>query len=121
MCTAQFVNFAAAASGQSLTVDDFWSNPLCMQYYKNLVSFWLNHPNKLANGLQFKVLRQSGVSSSHSNQMVLCNILGAFVMWHAAAGEHRSGDAHANTHWRSTVSNLPTMSMLQPSGLSPHY
>ena len=26
-----------------------------MQYYKNLVSFWLNHPNKLANGLQFKV------------------------------------------------------------------
>ena len=55
-CTAlQFVNFAAQASGQSLTVDDFWSNPLCMQYYKNLVSFWLNHPNKLANGLQFKV------------------------------------------------------------------
>ena len=56
LCTApQFVNFAAQASGQSLTVDDFWSNPLCMQYYKNLVSFWLNHPNKLANGLQFKV------------------------------------------------------------------
>ena len=54
-CVVQFVNFAAQASGQSLTVDDFWSNPLCMQYYKNLVSFWLNHPNKLNNGLQFKV------------------------------------------------------------------
>ena len=25
-----------------------------MQYYKNLVSFWLNHPNSLNNGLQFK-------------------------------------------------------------------
>ena len=30
-----------------------------MQYYKNLVSFWLNHPNSLNNGLQFKASRIS--------------------------------------------------------------
>ena len=52
---AQFVAFASNATGQTLTLDDFWSNELCMQYYKNLVSFWLNHPNAQMNGLQFKV------------------------------------------------------------------
>ena len=50
----QLVAFASNATGQALTLDDFWSNELCMQYYKNLVSFWLNHPNSLMNGLQFK-------------------------------------------------------------------
>ena len=57
-CSAlQFVAFASNATGQTLTLDDFWSNELCMQYYKNLVSFWLNHPNSLNNGLQFKASR----------------------------------------------------------------
>ena len=52
---AQFVNFANKASGTNLNVDDFWSNALVKSYYKNHMSFLMNHPNKLANGLQFKV------------------------------------------------------------------
>ena len=36
-------------------MDDFWSDPLVKSYYKNHMSFLMNHPNKLANGLQFKV------------------------------------------------------------------
>ena len=51
----QFVNFANNATGGNLNVDDFWSDSLVMDYYKNHLSFLLNHPNKLANGLQFKV------------------------------------------------------------------
>lgn len=55
MLCVQFVNFANEATGGSLTVDDFWSDPLVKSYYKNHMSFLLNHPNKLLNNLQFKV------------------------------------------------------------------
>ena len=52
---AQFVDFANKASGTNLNVDDFWSNALVKCYYTNHMSFLMNHPNKLANNLQFKV------------------------------------------------------------------
>ena len=53
-CGAQLVWAAGNATGQALTPDDFYSNELVKQYYKNHVSFILNHVNK-QTGLQYKV------------------------------------------------------------------
>lgn len=50
----QIVWAAGNATGQALTADDFYTNELCKQYYKNHVSFVLNHVNK-QTGLQYKV------------------------------------------------------------------
>jgi hypothetical protein len=49
----QFVQFASAASGQYLKHDDFFSNDLVKTYYKNHMSFLLNHVNHL-NGIKLK-------------------------------------------------------------------
>lgn len=50
----QLVYAAGNATGQALALDDFYSNELVKNYYKNHVSFIMNHVNKYT-GLQFKV------------------------------------------------------------------
>lgn len=50
----QLLYAAGNATGQALKTDDFYSNELVKNYYKNHVSFILNHVNKYT-GLQFKV------------------------------------------------------------------
>ena len=50
----QLIWSAGNATGTRLSVDEFYSNKLVKDYYKNFVSFILNHVNK-QTGLQFKV------------------------------------------------------------------
>ncbi len=75
----QIVWAAGNATGQALTADDFYTNELCKQYYKNHVSFVLNHVNK-QTGLQYKVqyiLRNDGGASCVSScvSCIRCNCI----------------------------------------------
>lgn len=55
---------AGNATGTRLSTDEFYSNKLVKDYYKNFVSFILNHVNK-QTGLQFKVLPQLDLASQY--------------------------------------------------------
>lgn len=50
----QLIWNAGNATGTRLSPDDFYSNKLVKDYYKNFVSFIVNHVNK-QTGLQYKV------------------------------------------------------------------
>ncbi len=54
----QLIWNAGNATGSRLSPDDFYSNKLVKDYYKNFVSFIVNHVNK-QTGLQYKVQRSS--------------------------------------------------------------
>lgn len=54
LCRMQLIYAAGNATGEALKPDDFYSNELVKNYYKNHVSFILNHVNKYT-GLQYKV------------------------------------------------------------------
>lgn len=81
----QLVYAAGNATGQALALDDFYSNELVKNYYKNHVSFIMNHVNKYT-GLQFKVwvasIAMSAPSSSADWPSVhsTCCIVGAFQL-----------------------------------------
>ena len=70
--TLQLVWAAGNATGQALAMDDFYSNTLTMNYYKNHVSFILNHLNK-KTGLQFKVRAVCRSTLSFAHRLPPCS------------------------------------------------
>ena len=79
----QLVYAAGNATGQALALDDFYSNELVKNYYKNHVSFIMNHVNKYT-GLQFKVKPPSHHLLQYPADLpsfsMKCSMVGAFQL-----------------------------------------
>ena len=79
----QLVWAAGNSTGTALTADDFYSNTLVMNYYKNYVSFILNHVNK-KTGLPFKVhaVCQGALQSArHRPPCCCCHLSSGADFW----------------------------------------